>query len=294
MVDARLKNALERFLGVPVDHWAPLTGGYEARVFRVDSEGGPLAVHVSPSWRTRTELAWIHALAQHAAKAVSQVVCPIAKNGGTFFEVDDELVAVYPFIDGNVLDRRDSGLRLQAALLLAAIHRSLLDWPVGQRPSGRLGRLDQPPDPPELRDRALDEWWRQVQARGVHHSATHGDYYLGNLLCKNGSITGIIDWHEASIGPLAMELANATFELCSDDEHHLQFDWAENFVRAHLKAGGPISSEEVRNLLPLMRLWLREDARYSLTYDTDADDYAQKQIRAFVELASHGWQPTSL
>jgi Ser/Thr protein kinase RdoA (MazF antagonist) len=121
---------------------------------------------------------------------------------------------------------------------------------------------------------------------------THGDYYRRNLLCANNKVVGVIDWHDSAIRPLAAELASATFELCKNDEHVLQFDTANEFVRAYREAGGPIHDSEINLLLPLIRVWLRNDALLSLAYDGHSgSDYATKQVRAFSDLAYSNWTP---
>ena len=105
-----------------------------------------------------------------------------------------------------------------------------------------MSRPAQPADPNALHDPALDEWWASV-GPGLTRGPTHGDYYRRNLLCTGGRIVGVIDWHDASIRSLAVELAGATFELCRSDEHVLQCDWADEFVASYRSAGGPVLIE---------------------------------------------------
>jgi aminoglycoside phosphotransferase (APT) family kinase protein len=152
-----------------------------------------------------------------------------------------------------------------------------------------------PPDPPDLRDPELDAWWLSVQDRAFLSSATHGDYYRRNLLCAKRRIVGVIDWHDASVQPLAVELSGATFEMCRDDEHLLQLDRANDFVASYRVAGGPVPERELDMLLPLIRLWVRNDARGSLAHIGHTDDgYAARQMRAFRALASCEWRPGSV
>jgi len=202
-------------------------------------------------------------------------------------------VALFPFVEGQILDRDDPVLRQQAARLLAAIHQALLSWPGGPRPPSGAGEPMPPADPPHLFDPALDEWW------AAHHSSllvstTHGDYYRRNLLCAGRRIVAVIDWHEATVGPLAFELAGATFELCRDDAHKLDYAKVDAFVDAYRSAGGPVPDRELEMLLPLMRCWIRDDARSSLAYEPnlEANHYAANQIRAFRELATSNWRPS--
>jgi Ser/Thr protein kinase RdoA (MazF antagonist) len=200
-------------------------------------------------------------------------------------------VALFPFVEGEVLDRESSALRMEAARILAAIHCSLIEWPGGPRPEPE-GRRPLPPPTTDLIDEDLDEWWLSIRSRQFMLAPTHGDYYRRNLLCANGKVVGVIDWHEAKVRPLVNELASATFELCKNDQHVLQFDRAEEFVAAYTAAGGPIPQIEIKMLLPFIRLWIRDDALFSIAYDGDSgQDYARKQIRAFRELSCCDWAP---
>ena len=261
-------------------------------MLRAEADFGAIVLHVSPSWRTRTELEWTHAVVRHAHVQVPQAVAPIERRGRTVFEWGSRLVAMFPFIDGEVLDRDNPVLRMDAARILAAVHKSLLDWPAGPRPGSDDRRPVPPAAPEDFRDPALDAWWLSVRGQGFTIAPTHGDYYRRNLICANSQIVGVIDWHDAVVRPLAVELAAATFELCKNDEHVLQLDHADRFVAAYRAAGGPVHDHEIKMLLPLVRLWIRNDARLSLAYDGDlGSDYVAKQIRAFRDLARCNWMP---
>jgi aminoglycoside phosphotransferase (APT) family kinase protein len=50
----------------------------------------------------------------------------------------------------------------------------------------------------------------------LQHNPTcllHGDYWLGNILWRDGQIAAIIDWEDAAIGDPLADLANARLEL---------------------------------------------------------------------------------
>ncbi len=153
------------------------------------------------------------------------------------------------------------------------------------RPAPGKGAPALPASADDLDDPDLDAWWERVRDLEWSAGPTHGDYYRRNLLCANGEIVGIIDWNDAVVRPLAVELAGATFELCRDDEHLLHTDRAEEFVAAYRDAGGPVPEREIEMLGPLMRMWIRDDVRGSLACEGDASsDYVTKQIRAFRHL----------
>lgn len=270
-------------------HW--LTGGYEALVLKAEEGHRAIVLHVSSSQRSRAELLWCHAVAKHAQRAVPQVVVPIEHDGDTLAEWGDRLLAVYPFVDGSTLDHADASLRSEAARLLAKLHRGLLDWSGGPRPSGTwttaLVEL-----PVSLRDDDLDAWWNATEAEGVVTSVIHGDYYRGNILCAGGTIAGVIDWHDAETAPLTLELAGAVFELCREGELVPKVTLARDFIGAYRDSGGPVPEQEIASLVRYMRLWIRRNVAKSLSVGSDErDPYIQQQINAFGHLAIAEWKP---
>jgi Ser/Thr protein kinase RdoA (MazF antagonist) len=291
-----LRAALAQLFGSDVRLAGVLAGGEEALVLRAESARGALVIHLSPPWRTRAELEWVHALARHAQQHIPQVVAPIECMAASIFEVEGRLAALFPYVEGQILDRDDPEQRADAARMLAAIHRALSSWQAGARPASSLARPAPPADPLELADTALDRWWAQASAHGWVMSPIHGDYYRRNLLCRKRRIVGVIDWHDATIGPLALELAGATFELCRDDQHHLQLDRADAFVATYRAAGGCVPDDELALLPALVRVWVRNDARMALAGAPNlaTNVYAARQARAFRELASCDWRVSYL
>jgi Ser/Thr protein kinase RdoA (MazF antagonist) len=285
-----LVHAAEQFLGTDVRPSGWLDGGDEATVLRVDTGAGPVVLHVSPSWRTRDELEWVHSVAQHAHRRVLEAITPIECRGETAFEWQGRFVAAFPFVSGDMLDRDDAALRADAARLLAAIHVALSDFRGGGRPHDAV-RAAPFADPTGLRDLALDAWWASV-APGLTTGPTHGDYYRRNLLCAGGQIVGVIDWHDANVRSIAVELAGATFELCRSDEHVFQFHRADDFVALYRSSKGPVPIDEIALLLKLIRVWIRDDVRSALASGgTVSDEYVVKQMQAFQELSSSDWVP---
>lgn len=268
-----------------------LEGGYEALVLKAEERHRTIVLHVSSSQRSRAELSWCHAVAKHAQKAVPQVVVPIERDGLTLVEWQDRPLAVYPFVSGSTLDHRTPSLRNEAARLLAKLHKGLLDWSGGSRPSGTWEKA-LVEIPVSLRDSDLDAWWKAAQAEGVLTSVIHGDYYRGNILCDNGTIAGVIDWHDAETAPLALELAGAVFELCREGELVPKVELARDFIGAYRESDGPVPEQEIASLIRYMRLWIRRNVVKSLSAGTDElDPYIQQQISAFRNLATAEWKP---
>lgn len=261
-------------------------GGDEASVFRLSCNGTSIVLRVSPPWCTRAEIAWTHAVVKAVRQFVPEAIAPIHGSTGTIIDWEGRCVTLFPFVPGAPLDREDSALRLEAARLLAAIHRVSTAWAGRPRPPPRADRPALRANVAALEDPALDRWWERVQSGHLVCGATHGDFYRGNVLCRDGRIIGIIDWYDSEVAPLAVELAGATFEFCRNDEHVLQVERAREFVAAYRNAGGPLPDHEIAMLLPLMRWWVRKDARTSLAYSSGAENpYARNQIRAFGVLA---------
>lgn len=283
--------AAEGFVGSTPTPVRWLEGGYEALVLKAQEHHRAIVLHVSSSQRSRAELSWCHAVAQHAQRTVPQVVVPIERDGDTLAEWGDRLLAVYPFVNGSTLDHKDSSLRNEAARLLAKLHRGLLDWSGGPRPSDTwetaLAEL-----PVSLRDDDLDAWWNATEAEGVVTSVIHGDYYRGNILCAGGTIAGVIDWHDAETAPLTLELAGAVFELCREGELLPKVALARDFIGAYRGSDGPVPEREITSLVRYMRLWIRRNVVKSLSVGSDElDPYIQQQISAFRNLATAEWKP---
>lgn len=64
------------------------------------------------------------------------------------------------------------------------------------------------------------------------------------------------------------------------------------FVATYRSSGGPVPGDELRFLLPMIRVWIRDDVRWSLASGASlSDEYVAKQIRALKELAALDWKP---
>lgn len=69
------------------------------------------------------------------------------------------------------------------------------------------------------------------------YTFTHGDLSYGNIMVKDGSVTGIIDWETAAYMPVWCESLCVSFSGCEEDEewrmllrnYMLDYDAAYNF-----------------------------------------------------------------
>lgn len=261
-----------------------LAGGDDSEVFRARGESLDIVVHVLPEWMTAERIGWIHDFVRHVRLEVSEAVTPLEYRGRSVQEVNGRLVTISPYISGSPLTRESRAQRDSAAETLARIHNRSMCWVDAGAGGGadRIGRALRPL-PSQLRDGELDRWWSEASG-GMLQAAIHGDYYRGNLLCGGGRVVGVVDWHDAHVSPLLLEVAGATFEMCRDDGHGLDEARARQFVAAYA-ALGPIPPDELALLPRAMRVWIRMDVQTSIAYsDGEVSEYARRQMRAFDEL----------
>jgi Ser/Thr protein kinase RdoA (MazF antagonist) len=278
------------FLGHPVRVVGRLQGGEDAVVLRIRSAGRDWALRVSHEAREDGAVEWVSRWMDHVSRTVPQAVRRERRAGRSFFRTASNAVAtVLPFIEGVTPEREDPAIQLQAAALLARIHRAGVEWrgwEDGPSPRG----LRRAPTPPAFVDPGLDDAWRGARRSDLRTGPVHGDFYRGNLLATNGVIRAILDWDDARVEPLLLELAGATFEFSRDRTHRLDPAKARRFVSTYLSAGGPVSGQELRWFGTAMRVWVRRDACVSLAYAPGSSDYVAVQARAFRQLESDpGW-----
>jgi aminoglycoside phosphotransferase (APT) family kinase protein len=111
----------------------------------------------------------------------------------------------------------------------------------------------------------------------------HGDYWLGNVLWRDGQLVALLDWEDAALGDPLADVANARLELL----WALGADAMTRFTRAYEKVA-PVDMAQ----LPLWDLWaaLRPAGKLS-TWGLDAATEQQMRVRHrwFVEQAIEGY-----
>jgi homoserine kinase type II len=185
------------------------------------------------------------------------------RDGSTFFVDGGDIVSVFRFLPGEDLRSQKPFFRDELPRLLAQVHRRAQAWPVS----------DQRPGVPSLRERDWDrnDWWdwsvvekspplvrafeelrEWVATVELCVGAIHGDFHMGNVLVRDGSVTGIIDWQFARRDWPALELAAMVWDLCSDgNSTTLDPALRDEVVGRYVDADGP---GEPGPLVPLMRL----------------------------------------
>lgn len=255
---------------------ARLPGGEESAAFRC----GDLVVRVGPTWRGDDELEWTNEVALAAADVVAEVVAPLLRpDGSTVVRIDDRPVTLWPYVEGTKADHRDEDVRLQAADLLARLHRAL----------GRVTWRPRPPSgaplapTPDLDDHDLDTWLAIFDRDHPATMALHGDFCAGNVLVHDGRITAVVDWDEALLGPPERELAWAAWEW-GDCLHTGDLGPALAFVDAYRAAGGPARRIGEHDLRQLVRQRLRWESGYRRAHAPFDLEYESLQLRAFHRL----------
>lgn len=253
----------------------PLAGGYDvwADSWRVDSDSGPLVVRADRGVSVATAR-WLAALQRRSAAAGVPCCPPLsARDGRVAFRAGDATVTVRAFAEGSGLDRDDPAQVRAAGETLALMHHTgqgtLMARPAPSPWDAALWPGDH--DPPALHDPQLDAWHAALGggeplARGV----VHGDFWAGNIIWAAGRVAAVIDFAEARADTLARELAWATWEFGHDDDHRLDIERARVFLGGYREVKGPWETRLDEVLIPLMRVELRRNARYSLADPSDA------------------------
>jgi Ser/Thr protein kinase RdoA (MazF antagonist) len=276
-----------------------LAGGEECEIWLVRSDQGQCVVRISPPWRSLTRLGWTHALLLALQPMLPVVIAPLrAPNGSTLLIYHEHPVALFPYVDGQPVDREDPAQREAAARVLAHLHRVMLRVSVPDAaPVRHLREAPLAPriaDPAALHDAELDTWHATlVQRRGtLTCGPIHGDYYRRNLLVSRGVITAVLDWDDAHPDFLMQEVAWAAWEF---GKTAAGVNWhperAHAFVETYRAAGGPCRADEYSTLLPFIRWRLREEVRYNLAAAAAGERwdpaYVDAEVQAFQQLHGH-------
>jgi hypothetical protein len=250
-------------------------------------------VRVSEQWPPLDQVLRSCVVAAGFARVITQVPAPlVALDGAAAFRWQEHPVVVWPFIDGQPLDRDDPTQRRLAAQLLATLHRAALtfDGPEADPSAGTYATRPTGPNPSGVPvDPDLEEWlsrWRDHRRDKEPDGWMHGDFFHGNILCRN-TVTGLIDWDDAQRGPLITELASATWEFaCTPDRDNLAVERARDFLSTYVQAGGPVRPGQ--DIVALIRVRLRSSIaffRRLQDYGREFDpDHERASITAFTAL----------
>lgn len=196
-----------------------------------------------------------------AARQVSGVFPPVCcLSGETVVEFAGRLGAVMPFVHGQRAERERIDPEM-AGTWLGKLHQVSVQEP-GHLPEDSFPTI--PAYAEALTGRGIDlaalrvrfNLWRQ-ELIGQPTGLLQGDYYPSNIIVAGAGLAGVIDWDEASIGPLVWELGRALWEFAGDAENGT-FDKsaARAFLNGYVKAGGPEPDERLLvGAMAQNRLW---------------------------------------
>jgi len=284
--------------GLEIRSVVALVGGYDiwAESWQVDTDRGLLVVRVDRSISAETS-SWLgDVLARAASAGVPCAALMLTVDGTTAVVADGATVTVRPFADGVNLDRNDPTQVAAAGVTLGRLHQALRDE-ASDRPTPSpwaarfwLGDLDSP----GLRDPSLDAWnegFVSGEMGDFSMGVVHGDFWADNIVWGNDRVVAVIDWSEARLDSLARELAWATWEFGHDEAGRLlDIDRVVTFLGGYSNAAGRWEPGLEDVFIPLMRLELRLNARYSLA-DAEDVEYNAGLQQAFVRLRSQSTVP---
>lgn len=268
-----------------------LPGGYDvyAESWRIETDRGTLVVRADRRVSPPTA-SWLADVMRRAADAGVPCCPPLrAAGGAAAFSIGETTFTVRAFVEGCGLDREDPAQLRAAGATLGRLHGALAGaCPDRPAPSPWAACFwSAQHDPPALRDTRLDAWHEAFthgdQGRFAH-GVVHGDFWADNIVWDAGRVAAVIDWSEARVDVLARELAWATWEFGHDEtSRELDDDRARTFLAGYRAVRGPWEPGLADGFLPLMRVELRRNARYSLVDDGDAE-YGAALQRAFLTL----------
>jgi len=196
-----------------------------------------------------------------AAGQVSGVCPPVCcLSGETVVNFAGRLAAVMPFVHGQRAERGRIDPEM-AGTWLGKLHQVSVQEP-GQLPEDSFHTI--PAYAEALAAQGIDlaamrgrfNLWRQ-ELIGQPTGLLQGDYYPSNIIVAGARIAGVVDWDEASVGPLVWELGRALWEFAGDAEKGtLSKQTANAFLGGYVNAGGPEpDSSLLAGAMAQNRLW---------------------------------------
>ena len=276
-----------------------IEGGELKDVFRLDLGDQSLALSLYPPETTTEMVASELALVDEFVALLPEVPRPIPASDGTRFFVEPagRVAVLTAFIEGEHPDRTVAAHCRAAAEMLARLHTAAsaienprprpgypawtaLDWRDNQWwVWPRVQRLLHESDHgqvPGLNSAGLEERLERQLRSQPGELATianldlpaipiHNDYFEDNLLYREGRIVGVVDWDEARLDWRAWDIANATWSFSrAVGEHRLDVSIAKEFLADYESAGGEVTGDERRVIVPLMRARLLWETLYEL------------------------------
>lgn len=183
-------------------------GGLATQTFAIDTTRGDLVVKIYDPQDHRAPLEWERL--KFAQRASVPVPAPVALDtGGRWFGTPALAMSRLPGRANVKPTDVDRWLR-QIALALIGIHEtdtSGADGPLLQ-PLGIAKWVPPSAKPSALLSRSIDAVQRYLPSLDGHQlSLLHGDFHPGNLVWRRNTLSGVVDWSMARLGPRWYEVA---------------------------------------------------------------------------------------
>lgn len=230
-----------------------LSAGIWNQVYRIPAGERSYVLRLAHPTATEKAMAFTHRVMWDVS--LPEVSPPIPDvDGNTVVSVDGRLAALFPFVEGERLNRAKVEAR-QAGALLGRLHQATLslDLPTGEtwadldweansmwiwedveraltdRDHEKKHGLEQSSAFLRERLRECRDWVEGQSGNGHLRACTHGDYHPGNLIGRDRRIVAAIDWDEARVDWLFWEVGRALGE----------WDGAPEFLEGYWESGAP-------------------------------------------------------
>ncbi len=180
-------------------------------VWVITEQAGPLMIKVCRLAVAHDALSNRAALVSWLADRGLPVAPPLPTVRGDHQLLRDELSAgAQPVLPGQLLRVADLDQVRAAGEMLASLHLHLADWPDAARlasePPWSRGGSGGPPAPDDLRAR-LEQ--RSLDLPQLDRQPVHADFRGANVLSQGARISGVLDFEEARLDTVVVDLAHA-------------------------------------------------------------------------------------
>ena len=281
-----------------------VSGGYLSDNFAVGNDKIKYFLRQYRSKYNKKENEQIHRIKNFFAKNGIPIISPLKnKNGKTFFEFDGKFYALFPFIEGKVIEAKDLTIKTihSIARMLAKIHLlSKNGFPelTEDRTSiyskekivadGEkiLSLINAKRKKDEFDEQALCQIALKLDLVKQNNITfedlglkfdhlIHGDFHEMNLFYdQNNEVKFVYDLEKATVAPRSFEIARAIDYICLTDFKDINIIRAAEFVKAY-RSLYEISDEEIRKGLifwymkNIHNLWIEEAHYLQNNFRTD-------------------------
>lgn len=130
MIQSELKSKIESFYDIRnIGKISKLEGGYCNQTLKLETLNGDFVLRISRP-RTKPEsVTSQHALMKFMHARIAEVPLPVSgKDSATFFLHENQVVSLLPFIKGEMANRKINEQQINAAEMLAKLHRAGVEF----------------------------------------------------------------------------------------------------------------------------------------------------------------------